>query len=169
MAAYRLPPDQQQEVGTAPTVPTGPGVPQGQQIDARNRFEATAVVVEQWDTTEQVEIKTTEAALRNILHRHLDALTAKNAWVPPLTLVVPIGVALLAGIQSHGAETFLLVCLGAALLWFLGAAKKALKYRGHRGIDAVIDDLHPGRRPTPAWEPGVFERLWTWLFGSPSR
>jgi hypothetical protein len=164
-------PDQQQESATAPAVPTAPTAPavQGEGTDARNIFEATVAVDEQWDTTKQVEIKTTEAALRNILNRHLDALTAKNTWVPPLTLVVPIGVALLAGIQSYSAEVFLLICLGAALLWLLTTAKNALKYRGHQGIDAVIDDLHPGRRPTPAWEPGVFERLWTWLFGGPSQ
>lgn len=164
-----MPPEREATAAQAAT--TDPPAGQEQRLDARNTFdvESTVLVEDQWDTTKQVEIKTTEAAMRNILHRHLDALKAKDAWVPPLTTALTITVALLAGIQSPDAEAFLLICLGASMLWFLGTAKKALKCRGHGGIDAVIDDLHPGRHPTPAWEPGIVERLWTWLFGGPSR
>jgi hypothetical protein len=138
--------------------------------EARNTFVELAVAVsEQWDTSAQIKITTTEAALRNILHTHLEALTAKDAWVPPLTLVVPIGVALLAGLESSTAEDFLYVCLGGALLWLAATAKRAFRYRGHEGIDAVIDELRPGTRPPRAWAPGVFERLWRSLFGGPAK
>jgi hypothetical protein len=121
-------------------------------VGGGNTFEAVSSVPvsDQWDTSAQVEIKTTEAVMRNILHSHLDALTAKDAWVPPLTVVLPIGLALLAGVKDSKVENVLYVGLGAALLWLAAKARAAYRCRGHRGIDAVIDDLRPAGRPPPS-------------------
>ncbi|MFI4989917.1 MAG: hypothetical protein ACHQHO_03240 [Solirubrobacterales bacterium] len=84
--------------------------------------------------------------MRNILHSHLEALSAKDAWVPPLTVVLPIALALLAGVKDSKVEDVLYVGLGAALLWLAAKARTAYQCRGHRGIDSVIDDLRPARR-----------------------
>lgn len=98
--------------------------------------------------------------MRNILHKHMEALTARDAWVPPLTTIVPISVALAAGVESHNAETALLISLGASLLWFGAKAKEAFRHRGHSGIDAIIDELCPTpRRP----DAPTMERKWVLL------
>lgn len=119
-------------------------------VSEGNTFEAvnSLPVTEQWDTSAQVEIKTTEAALRNILHGHLDALTARDAWVPPLTVVLPIALALVAGVKDGHVEDVLYVSLGAALLWLASKARTAYRCRGHRGIESIIDELRPPRSPT---------------------
>jgi hypothetical protein len=140
-------------------------------VSGGNTFEAlnSVPVSDQWDTSAQVEIKTTEAVMRNILHSHLEALTAKDAWVPPLTVVLPIALALLAGVKDQKVENVLYVSLGAALLWLAAKARTAYQCRGHRGIDAVIDDLRPPPTPTPTpslparspqrFDAGVLEKL----------
>lgn len=125
-----------------------------------NTFESLSIS-DQWDTSAQIVIRTTESEMRNILHKHMEALTAHDAWVPPLTAVIPIAVALVAGVESRNAETALLIGLGAALLWFGAKAKDAFKHRGHSGIDAIIDELCPAPKPpeTAARAGGLLKRL----------
>jgi hypothetical protein len=88
--------------------------------------------------------------LRNILHTHLESLTAKDGWVPPITVIVPIAAALLAGVKNTTVENGLYVALGAALLWLAAKLRTAYRCRGHRGIDSIMDELRPPRTPQPA-------------------
>jgi hypothetical protein len=112
-------------------------------------------VAEVWDTTAQNVITSTEATVRNVLHAHLDAITAQGAWIPPATMLIPIIVALAAGIKSHAGRYVLVFLLGMAVLWLAASVKRALKYRKHGGIDAVIADL----RPRPALRQGPLSEL----------
>jgi hypothetical protein len=89
--------------------------------------------VAHWDTSAQVVITTTESEMRNILEQ----------WVAPLTVVLSIVVALIAGVESDRGNDLLLVGLGMSLLWFGHSAKQAWKHRKHSGVDAVIADLKP--------------------------
>jgi hypothetical protein len=99
--------------------------------------------VAHWDTSAQVVITTTESEMRNILHKHLDAMISREQWVAPLTVVLSIVVALIAGVESDRGNDLLLVGLGMSLLWFGHSAKQAWKHRKHSGVDAVIADLKP--------------------------
>jgi hypothetical protein len=114
--------------------------------EAKNTFDSLKVS-EQWDTSAQVVIKTTEAEMRNILYRHLDALRAREAWIPPLTVVIAIAVALISGVRSHSGRYVLVFGLGMAALWFGWTAKRAYECRKHTGIDAVIADLETKPEP----------------------
>jgi hypothetical protein len=127
-----------------PPEPPGTGVTPApsEQAAAANKFDSLAVS-DQWDTSAQVVITTTEAALRNILYTHLEALTARDRWVPPLTVIVAIGVALAGGIKSHAGKYALVFGLGMAVLWFVYTVRRAWRCRKHAGIDAVIADLRP--------------------------
>lgn len=112
---------------------------------ASNTFENVNSVpaVDHWDTSGQVVITTTESDMRNILHKHVDAIGTRDSWIPPLTVVVAIGVALIAGIKSNFGRYVLVFGLGMAVLWLAYAAKRAWACRKHAGIDAVLDDLRP--------------------------
>jgi hypothetical protein len=137
--------------------------------DQRNTFETVRFSAE-WDTSRPVLIKTTEADLRNILHTHLEALTARDRWVPPLTVIVAIGVALASGVKSHTGKYALVFGLGMSVLWFAYTARKAWQCRKHAGIDAVIAELQPGSavvtRPASSPAPsGYSRRLWAAIRG----
>jgi len=144
-----LPPEARGEQAKVPSpvVPaTGQAPSQG-----RNVVESTVVVTERWDRSAQVEIKTTEADLRNILHKHLDALGARDGWIGRLAITLPIGLALAAGIKHQGVEDILIGAFGASLLWLGMGVRTAMENWGHRGIDSIIDEFRPRPpAPTPA-------------------
>ncbi len=99
-----------------------------------------------WDTTAQNVIVTTEATVRNILHEHAGALTARQDIIGPFTLVVTILVTLAVGVKAETLTSALLIALGLALFWLGLAIRKAWRFRHYDGVNSIIDSLRPESR-----------------------